>query len=318
MKRIKSLNEIDYTNIVPISFLATVISVDSEGDGEKKPFKATLKLEETGENFQVFSWNFSALQNYKELVNSIDVYEFEAVPSLYRDTEKQIRTGTIRSANMKSGKKVLKTVNSDEIKNELVSLVNTYIPKTSVYRIFLDKIFSNNNFWKWPAATKMHHAYPGGLAKHTLNVCKNAISIWQTYSGSNCDIKLIVAGAILHDIGKLFEYNEDGSRTNYGNLIPHPIAGYEQIVKVAIENNIDPEKNIDVLMLEHIILSHHEKLEFGAPCQPGILEALVVARADALDAAFESADKGLDNISVFNSTDRIPGIDGMKMLKWHN
>ena len=323
MQLIKSLSEIDYKNSAPLNFLATVISVDGEGDAErKKPFKATLKLEESGEIFQIYSWKFENLQTYKDLVFSTDVYKFEAIPSLYRDTEKQIRVGEISNAGLKSSKKILKITNVEEIKREIEKLVNTYIPENSSFviykRIIETLVFNNDKFWTWPAATKMHHAYPGGLAKHTLNTVKNAISTWQTYNGSNLSIALVVAGAVLHDIGKISEYNLDGSRTIYGNLVPHPIAGYSKVFNTALQLGADPEKDTKLIMLLHIILSHHEKLEYGAPTQPCTLEALIVARADALDAVFEAADTAIDSVEVNVMTDRLMAIDGTKMFKWHN
>lgn len=323
MQLIKSLLEIDYKNSSPLNFEATVISVDSDGDKErKKPFKATLKLEETGELVQIFSWKFENLQKIKELTLTDDVYIFEAIPSMYRDTEKQLRVGEIRDISKKSSKKILKVSNTDDIKREISTIVNMYISENSQYEIFRKLIDSlvmkNEKFWKWPAATRMHHAYPGGLAKHTIGTLKNAISIWKNYNGSNLNVQLIVAGAILHDIGKISEYNSDGSRTIYGDLIPHPISGYSRIVTESLKLNADPERDSKLIMLLNIILSHHEKLEFGSPTQPGTFEALVVAKADAMDAAFESTDSVLDSIETNTISDRIYAIDGMKMFKWHN
>lgn len=323
MQFIKSLSEIDYKTSTPMNFEATVISVDAEGDVErKKPFKATLKLEESGEIFQIFSWKFENLQTYKDLVFTDDVYKFEAIPSLYRDTEKQIRVGDISNLMQKSTKKILRNFNVDDIKREINCILDKYISQNSpfvIYRKLIeDLIINNEKFWSWPAATKMHHAYPGGLAKHTLNTTKNAISIWETYSGSNLNIALIVAGALLHDIGKLTEYNLDGSRTVYGNLIPHPVSGYSKVFHTALELGVDPEKDTVLIMLLNLILSHHEKLEFGSPTQPGTLEALIVARSDALDASFEAADMALNNIELNNLTDKILSLDYSRMFKWHN
>lgn len=323
MQIIKSLSEIDYKNSTPLNFLATVISVDGEGDeSRKKPFKATLKLEESGELVQIFSWKFENLQTFKDLVLTDDVYNFEGIPSLYKDVEKQIRIGDIKNVSQKSSKKILKVTNTDEIKREIETILNTYIPENSPYviyrRIIEILVINNEKFWKWPAATKMHHAYPSGLSKHTLHTLKNAIATWQNYSGSNLNIALIVAGAILHDIGKITEYNFDGSRTVYGNLVPHPVSGYSKIFATALQLGVDPEKDTKLIMLLHLILSHHEKMEFGAPTQPGILEALIVARADALDATFESADSVLDLLEVNTMSDRIISIDGTRLFKWHN
>ena len=322
MDELKSLSEIDYSKNVPIAFLATVISVDSDGDGEKRPFKATLKLETTGENFQICSWKFSNLQTFKDLVHSDKVYRFEGFPSLYRDTDKQIRIGEIKDIGQVSTKKIYKELNAHNIKQEILAISNTYIPENSPYivykRIIDELVFKNEKFWSWPAATKMHHAYPLGLAKHTLSTLKNAIAIWKNYEGSNANIALVVAGAILHDIGKITEYNQDGSRTTYGNLIPHPVAGYSKIFAMSQKLGLDPEKDTKIIMLLHVILTHHEKIEFGASTQPNILEAFIVARADILDMVMDVSTLTLDNQEINETSDRIPALDGARLFKWHN
>lgn len=318
MKKIKCLSEIDYNNTDSIVFNATVLSVISEGDGDKKPFKVNLKLEDSGEIISVCSWKFENLDLIKALVHSLEVYEFEGFANLYKNTEKQIRVGNIRNTGTLSTKKILKSVDSYKMKSELENIFKSYINKQNPFYEIISKIvFQNEKFWIWPAATKMHHAYKSGLAKHTLNVCKNVISLWKTYEGSNLNIENMVASAILHDIGKIGEYNEDGTRTIYGNFIPHPIIGYQRVFKAALELGINPETDMNTVAVLHSILTHHEKLEFGAATKPYTIEAILVARADALDAAFESADDILNNLEKNTESDKIGGLDGSKIFKWH-
>lgn len=315
---IKKISDINFSAGDNITFLATVLEVTNDGDGDKRPIKAVLKLEESGESVNICSWRFEYLPELKRLVNTVDVMEFNGVANLYKETEQQLRIGTIKDAHMQSSKKVIKTLSGEEYKNEVISIINTYIPKTHKYYELLNKlVIQNEKFWKWPAATRVHHAYPGGLAKHSLNVCKNAISIWKTYNGENLNIALLVAGSLLHDVGKVQEYNADGTRTIYGDLIPHPVAGYEKVIRACLELGIDPEKDTDAIMLGHVILSHHEKLEFGAPCTPGIYEALIVARSDALDATAEAIDHSLQNQQINTSSDFLISLGG-KAFKWHN
>lgn len=318
MEKIKSLKEINFSTPTMIIFNATVIDIVSEGDGEKRPIKFTLKFEDSGDQVVVTTWKFDMLETLKVLVKTDDVFEFKGQAGNYGNYGDQIRIGECRDIQLKSARKILKEVNIDTIKNEVTEIINTYIPKSSICRGLLDELLLNNEkFWVWPAATRIHHAYRGGLAKHSLNVCKNAISIWKTYQGSNLDIKTIVTASLLHDIGKLQEYREDGSRTKYGDLIPHPVAGYEKVVRYGLIHNIDPEKDMELLMVEHIILSHHEKLEYGAATQPGTLEAMVVAKADALDACFEACDKTLDNMLLNETSARLLAADGATVFKWH-
>ena len=122
---------------------------------------------------------------------------------------------------------------------------------------------------------------------------------------------------MLHDIGKLDEYDVDGKRTIFGNLIPHPVSGADKVLMVAAENGFNPAKDTNVLMLRHIILSHHEKLEYGAAVQPYINEAWIVAMADQLDARIESIEAGLTNIGLYENTEKLLSLDGGKVMKWH-
>ena len=91
MDTIHSLSEIDYANNQNISFLATVISVVNDGDGDKRPFKAILKLEDSGEQTAIYSWKFDLLEKIKHLADTDDVYNFVGQANLYKDVEKQIR-----------------------------------------------------------------------------------------------------------------------------------------------------------------------------------------------------------------------------------
>lgn len=315
---IKSLSEIDFTKSTVVQFEGTVLEVLSEGDGEKKPVKMTLKLEESGEIIQASTWKFENLETLQRLVHTDEVYEFEGQAGTFGNFGQQIRVGTIKNSGKRSVKKIIKTIDPQLIGREIRTIVDTYLKKNGILYKVVDKlIFQNNKFLAWPAATKIHHAYPGGLAKHSLNVCKNAINIWKNYEGSNLNIEMIVAGALLHDIGKIAEYNADGSRTTYGNFIPHPVEGFRLISTTAMHLGVEAERDLSLVVLSHIILSHHEKLEFGSPVAPYCAEAVIIAKADALDAAFDSMDTALDNTEFSNTTDRLFALDGQKIYKWN-
>ena len=313
---IKCIQDIKFDSTPTIRFNGTVTDIFTEGDGDKKPFKAMVRIEESGEQTSVFSWKWDLLPIIKNAESSTNVFEFVGIASLYKE-EQQIKLLSIKDMGYKSCKKKENTLNVESIKNEYVEIIKTYFEKNNIYIPFIEELIINNKeFWEWPAATKIHHAYPGGLAKHTLNVTKNAISTWKVYNGENIDIRLLIAGAMLHDIGKLREYNFDGSRTIYGDLITHPVSGSDMITERAIEYGIGVDSH-EIVLLKHVILSHHEKLEYGSPVQPGILEALIVARADALDSNVETAEKSLNNIPTNYQTERIMSINNTKLFKWH-
>lgn len=133
----------------------------------------------------------------------------------------------------------------------------------------------------WPAAMTVHHAYRGGLLEHLLKIMEVGVLLADAYK---VDRDMIIAGAVLHDLGKTEELTYEGA-TGYsvsGNLIGHIAIGLGML-RDAIRQ--DPAFPDDVrLALEHIVLSHHGARENGSPVLPLTLEAFIFAAVDDLDA----------------------------------
>ena len=133
-----------------------------------------------------------------------------------------------------------------------------------------------------PAALRYHHPYLGGLLEHTWFVTRHALASLTIYPELNRD--LVLAGAILHDLGKVKELANPPApeRTVPGHLLGHVVLGWEMVRSEAQALNFsDP---ILLVQLEHIILSHHGSMEFGSPILPKTREALLVNFLDDLDA----------------------------------
>ena len=137
-------------------------------------------------------------------------------------------------------------------------------------------------FRRAPAAKGFHHIYLGGLLEHTLSVVRLLDHAAKHYPQLNRD--LLIAGGILHDIGKIYEFSYDGliAYSDEGRMIGHLVMGMEMIDK-KIEAIPDFPVQL-ALELRHIILSHHGEFEFGSPKRPKTLEALVIHFMDDLDA----------------------------------
>ncbi len=134
-----------------------------------------------------------------------------------------------------------------------------------------------------PAAKTMHHPYLGGLVEHVLSICGLASLVAGHYKeGVNKD--LLVAGAILHDIGKIYElsYRRSFDYTDEGRLIGHITIGVE-LMDAHIAKIKEFPRRLAVL-LKHMILSHHGQLEFGSPKRPKTLEAIILSYLDDMDA----------------------------------
>jgi 3'-5' exoribonuclease len=138
------------------------------------------------------------------------------------------------------------------------------------------------SFKRAPAAKYMHHAYLGGLLEHCLSMASLAEKLARHYSGIDAD--LLVAGAVLHDIGKIREF-DCGVQIDYsdeGRLVSHIVIGVEMLnEKLRTLPSISPER---AHLLKHMIISHHGVREFGSPEPPKTIEAVLLNYIDEIDA----------------------------------
>ncbi len=152
-----------------------------------------------------------------------------------------------------------------------------------------------DKFQIMPAAKSMHHAYLHGLLEHTLSVAGLARRVAAHYPALNAD--LLLAGAILHDLGKVWEFSPPPrvDYSNIGRLKGHLVMGAEFLERLAgTWPDFPPEK---LNLLVHLILSHHGEPEFGAPVRPQLLEAVVLHHLDNVDAKIEAISSFLDSDS---------------------
>lgn len=133
----------------------------------------------------------------------------------------------------------------------------------------------------WPAARQVHHAYRSGLLEHILKIMEVAVFLAGQYGASR---DMVIAGALLHDIGKLEEFSYDVAVTYSveGNLIGHIAIG-AGMLRDEIRDLADFPRDL-AIQLEHLILSHHGARELGSPVEPRTLDAFILAAADDLDA----------------------------------
>lgn len=157
---------------------------------------------------------------------------------------------------------------------------------TGPLRRLLDAFFGDDllrrQFYRWPAAKLHHHPYLGGLLEHTLGVaavCKTLAGVYPAV-----DRPLLLTGAILHDIGKLREFQVGASISisDEGRLLGHIPIGYLMVEeRINLLGEFSPELRMKLL---HMIVAHHGELENGSPQRPQTIEAMALYLADNLDA----------------------------------
>jgi 3'-5' exoribonuclease len=145
-------------------------------------------------------------------------------------------------------------------------------------------------FKKAPAAKSMHHAYLGGLLEHSLGVARLATETAKLYPSLDQD--LLIAGALLHDLGKVKEFEFSSFPFDYsdqGRLVGHMVLGIEMIQEKIARIKGFPEEL--ATRIKHLILSHHGRYEFGSPSLPMVREAFALNFLDDLDAKMNYLDK---------------------------
>jgi len=170
---------------------------------------------------------------------------------------------------------------------ELVEIAES-ISSEPLRRLTLTLLLERTEEWKtFPAALFHHHAYVGGLLEHTLEVAKAAL--WVAGANDALDRDLMLAGAILHDVGKLCEMENPVSPrfTLEGQLAGHLLLGRDLVRETA--EGIDTLDERTQRILEHIIISHHGEPEYGAARRPMTLESIALYFLDNLSAKLNAA-----------------------------
>ncbi|WP_099362468.1 3'-5' exoribonuclease YhaM [Fredinandcohnia onubensis] len=167
-------------------------------------------------------------------------------------------------------------------------------------------------FYEYPAATKNHHEFVSGLAYHVVSMLDLAKAIAHLYPSLDTD--LLYAGIILHDLGKVTELSGPISTTYTveGNLLGHISIMVNEIGQAAKELGVEGE---EVTVLQHIILSHHGKAEWGSPKPPMIKEAEILHYIDNLDAKMNMLDRALERVKPGEFSDRVFALDNRSFYK---
>jgi 3'-5' exoribonuclease len=176
---------------------------------------------------------------------------------------------------------------------ELVEIATKHIADAELRGLTIELLKQHrDDLLVLPAAARNHHAFVGGFLEHVLSVARTCVYLADKYDAYYPDLQprldrgLVVAGGILHDIGKLRELEPGPTGTTYtasGELIGHILQGRDMVREAAVGRAIDPDT---LLRLEHIIVSHQRLPEWGSPKPPMTPEALLVHYADDLDAKF--------------------------------
>lgn len=175
----------------------------------------------------------------------------------------------------------------EELQAHLRSVNNDHI------RVLLNRLVADHEAQLriWPAAQQIHHAYRGGFLEHIAKMLEVGRPIARAYGA---DEDLVIAGVVLHDIGKLQELAYEGGAGSYtrdGNLVGHIALGLMMVREAAHGISGFPVELRS--QIEHLVASHHGTREYGSPVEPKTIEAFILASVDELDAKLNQVRKAI-------------------------
>lgn len=188
------------------------------------------------------------------------------------------------------------------------------------YRRVAEALLDRNlaAFRNIPAAKSVHHAFLHGLLMHTCDMMEDADFLAGKYKRI-INRSLLLAGALAHDLEKSseFAFSELGLVTDYtvkGQLLGHLVMGAQKVAVLCAELGIPEEKSI---LLQHLILSHHQEPEWGAAVRPQCAEAELLSYIDLIDSRMEIYAETLDSVPAGSFSDRVFALDGRRLYR-HN
>ena len=201
--------------------------------------------------------------------------------------------------------------------SEAEDIINKYVDKIEnkilkdIVNYLLNKF--HDDFYIYPAATKMHHNYIGGLAYHVIGMLNLADGFLNTYKYLKSDY--VYAGIILHDIAKTNELTDaiNPQYSNEGQLVGHLVMGAIEVKLAAKE--LGYENSNEVLVLVHMLISHHGLPQFGAARKPMVAEAMLLWYIDSIDSKFRVIEEELSSVNENEFTQPIGVIEKTKLYK---
>lgn len=291
--------------------------------------QATVKMDKNGNEFIDFvlqdktQWITAKLwhanQEAKEQFITGAVIRIRGKREVYKNRPQMrlldIRLTTEDEPNDPELYKSAMDIQTSEVENDIQSYVQAI--KQPLWRTIVEESLKayHDDFYRYPAAQRHHHAFKGGLAYHTMTMLHLAEAYTTLYE--NLNRELLYAGVILHDMGKIEELSitDETTYTLAGNLCGHIVMMDEWIMQIALEHGYDKNDEA-LLLLKHMILAHHGKKEYGSPVEPQILEAEVLNMIDSNDASIQMMTDALAHTEYGQYTMPIAGCNQRSLYRY--
>ncbi|MBP1999279.1 3'-5' exoribonuclease [Paenibacillus shirakamiensis] len=284
-------------------YLLKSVNIKQTNGNSPKDYFDLILGDSTGEIVAKF-WEASATD--KETFFAPMLVKIKGHVHLYRD-KLQFKVVQIRPANAEDGHQITDFLRSAPVApTDLVSTISAAAAtiQDADYKWIVDQCLAKvgDKLLHYPAAKTMHHAFYAGLAYHMVRMLELAEFIVTQRPFLNRD--LLITGIILHDIAKTEELTAElGIVSEYsftGKLIGHISLAVNWITESAIKRGIDLNDE-KLVMLQHLILSHHNLGEWGSPIQPQLPEAIALHLIDQMDAKLQAAEDAVMGVAESGS-----------------
>ena len=274
----------------------------------------TLNLQDDSKAIEAKLWDVKP-EIEKELEVG-KVYDFEFDVILYRGTLqlKIVKVLPLIQSEIKREDFIFKSpIAKDKIRDEIGDIINRIQNKTIAKLVVAMLNYYGEDFYEYPAASKIHHSFMGGLSTHVLGMLKLGLAVAEIYP--EVDKDYLVAGIILHDLGKIEELSSPivTEYTTEGKLLGHISIMQAHLYDIGKELKVDDTE--EFLLLRHMVLAHHGHLEYGSPVRPLTLEAELLYLIDNIDARYNTITSALKQIDPGTFTPKLFALDNRQFYR---
>lgn len=303
MKWVKDLTDKDRVN-GPLLVTGVLKGVTDKG---QEYLNVTLQ-DKTG-TIEAKKWEVSS--GDLELLSVGNVVMVDGIVNLYKNAN-QLKINSIGRVDPDmvdfSNYQKVSPIPLPEMKKKLEHYLSSFKDKDveTITRAVISHFY--DKYITYPAAVRVHHEFGSGILHHSLAMADLAEEVAKLYPQVDRDI--LIAGCLMHDIGKTVEYEKPltPTVTLEGKLIGHISIMYAEFKKIVDELNIQSEVP---LLLEHMILAHHGTHEFGSPVLPSTREAMLLSMIDLLDSRMMVLDKALEGVKPGEFSQKIWAMDNI-------
>ncbi len=255
----------------------------------------TLTLQDCTKGIEAKLWDVKP--ELEKQLETGKVYEFEIEVIRYKNNlqAKVLRVLPLPQADIDMEQFVFKSpVSKESLRNNIQEGLSL-IDNENIAKIVSGALnHYSSAVYEYPAAARIHHNFIGGLATHTSEMIKIAVSLCNIYPSLDRDY--LIAGVILHDLGKIEELSSPvvTEYTKEGKLLGHISIMDGRLLQIGKELGLEDSE--ELLVLRHMVLSHHGQYEYGSPVRPETLEAEILNLIDNIDARINTINKALDEV----------------------